>query len=96
MYDTNDPLGTLICLFYDLDSQLPLTSGDIAHLLDTLFAIPALHPLLSTPAATQYGIAGIILSHRSPQYHQFWREQLCPAWNARAQNLNCVPVTEKQ
>ena len=83
-----DPLGFLIELFYDLDQH---PDCDIDRLMDRLFAVPVLQPLLATPVVTQYGIATLILPHRSPRLAAVWHNQICPAWNVRARNLK--PIT---
>jgi hypothetical protein len=75
-----DPLGFLIELFYDLDGH---PDCDIEALMDSLFAVPSLLPLLNNAAATQYGIAQLIMSHRSRDFAHRWRHIICPAWNRR-------------
>jgi hypothetical protein len=75
-----DPLGFLIELFYDLDDH---PDCDIDTLMDSLFAVPSLQPLLNNAAATQYGIEQLIMSHRSRDFASRWRHIICPAWNLR-------------
>ena len=75
-----DPLGFLIELFYDLDGH---PDYDIEVLMDRLFAVPSLQPLLNNATATQYGIEQLIMSHRSRDFAHRWRHIICPAWNHR-------------
>lgn len=90
-----DPLGFLIELFYDLDGH---PECDIEALLDRLFAVPSLHPLLNNAAATQYGIEQLIMSHRSRDFAHRWRHIICPAWNRRIclESKLPVPVQENR
>ena len=90
-----DPLGFLIELFYDLDGH---PDCDIDSLMDSLFAVTALQPLLNNAAATQYGIEQLIMSHCSRDFADRWRHIICPAWNRRVclESKSVAPVQENR
>jgi hypothetical protein len=67
-------------------SVIPTTRPAMNHLMDVLFALPAVAPLLVNAGESQADIANAIhLTALSPLFQAHWQHVIVPAWNQEAQ-----------
>jgi hypothetical protein len=65
---------------------LPSTRPAMNHLMDVLFALPAVAPLLVNAGEVQADIANAIhLTALPPLFQAHWQYVIIPAWNQEAQ-----------
>jgi hypothetical protein len=67
-------------------ATLPTTRPAMNHLMDVLFALPAVAPLLANAGEAQADVANAIhLTVLPPLFQAHWQYVIIPAWNQEAQ-----------
>ena len=67
-------------------AALPVSRPHMNHLMDVLFALPAVASLLVNAGESQADIANAIhLTALPPLFQAHWRHVIVPAWNQEAQ-----------
>lgn len=83
--EIRDPANFLTALLRIIAlSGEPITRLGLERAMDTVFALPALTPLLDNAVEHQNRFAAQHLPACAPRFHPFWQHIIRPAWDQHA------------